>query len=359
MRRFIMSALLAIAVVAIASPSAPAQVVFGQVGYVPYGYRFGYGYSFGGPGYRFSGFWGGTTVAAVPVWGPVAVGPWGSFGGVGVAPSPWWGWGGGWGGWGAPGWWAPQPPIVVVQPPPIIIAGNAEPAAVAAVPPAPKPAPNPFAAARAEEGVRRGDLLVVRPQKNAVAPAAAQAPAEMLPPPAAFARGGVPLLERGAALPAKPADRARFEVERARKAFNDGEYGRAAERLADAIAAQPNDPMPYFLLAQARTARGDYVNAVAAIRDGMAHAQDWPATSFRLREIYGAGDKNFDEHLRELKDAVTAQPNDPTLLFLLGYHYWFLGERSEAVPLFKKASRLVKDQSLIERFLAEAEGKKA
>ena len=45
--------------------------------------------------------------------------------------------------------------------------------------------------------------------------------------------------------------------------------------------------------------------------------------------------------------------------FLLGYHLWFLGEKAEAVKLFKRASRQVKDRTLIERFLAEAEGKKA
>src|SRR5690242_15380123 len=82
-----------------------AQVIFGPVGYTGWGFRSGF--HFAGPGYHFGWSWG--SRYAIPVWGPVAVGPWGSFGGIGVTTgfwgynpwalgawgyNPWWGWGG-------------------------------------------------------------------------------------------------------------------------------------------------------------------------------------------------------------------------------------------------------------------------
>jgi predicted Zn-dependent protease len=176
-------------------------------------------------------------------------------------------------------------------------------------------------------------------------------------PPAGFAWPG--FAPEPTEVPKEPKPRAAFEVTQAKAAFAAGEYGRAAERLADAIAASPEEPLAYFLLAQARTARGEYAAAVAAIRDGMRRAPDWPATTFRLKELYGPNAAAFDEHLAELKQAAAAAPTDPTLGFLLGYHLWFLGEKAEAVRLFKRSSRQVKDRGLIEHYLAEAEGKKA
>jgi predicted Zn-dependent protease len=202
----------------------------------------------------------------------------------------------------------------------------------------------------AYDAVRRGELLVVRPNGGGIA--------NKLPEPEpGFARRG--FAPEPAELPKDPKQRAAFEVTQAKAAFASGEYGRAAERLVDAIAASPEESLAYFLLAQARVARGEYAEAVAAIRDGMRRAPDWPATKFNLKELYGPNAAAFDEHLGELKKAAAADPTDPTLGFLLGYHLWFLGEKAEAVKLFRRAARQVKDRGLIERFLAEAEGKKA
>jgi predicted Zn-dependent protease len=155
-------------------------------------------------------------------------------------------------------------------------------------------------------------------------------------------------------VPADPKARAAFEVARARAAFAEGQYGRAAERLADAIAADPAAALPYFLLAQARTARGEYAEAVAAIRDGMKHAPDWPTFGFNLKELYGAAAVKFDAHLGDLRAAAAADPDDPAVGFLLGYHLWFLGEKAEAVKMFRKVSRQVLGNEVIERFLAVA-----
>ena len=290
-------------------------------------------FAFGGKRVAVQGVIGGGVVAG-PVWGPPAFAPWGYYGGPVSVVAP-------------VGYWV-APPVVVV-PPPVVVVGATAPALRYGLfgpddrpqPGTFDPIPDPLARRRVADAVQRGDLLVVHPGG----------------PAPGFARPGV--APEPAAVPKEPKQRAAFEVSQAKHAFASGEYGRATERLADAIAAGPEEPLAYFLLAQARTARGEYAEAVAAIRDGMRHAPDWPATTFRLTELYGPNAAVLDEHLKELKAAAAANPADPTLGFLLGYHLWFLGEKAEAVKLFKRAARQVKDRGLIERFLAEAEGKKA
>jgi hypothetical protein len=189
---------------------------------------------------------------------------------------------------------------------------------------------------------RRDDnFLVVRPKKADAAPAvpAARPP---LPAPAGVAAGG-PL--------AVPQAEAARQIALARAAFAADQYGRAAERLQAAIDADSTGPLAYFLLAQVRTARGEYAEAVAAVRDGMRHAPDWPDSGFRPAELYAGRADRLDAHLAELRAAVAAAPDDPTVGFLLGYHLWFLGRRDEAARLFRRVLPAVRDAGVVGRFL--------
>jgi len=369
MRKIVAAAVIAATWLAVDAASARAQILFGPVGYsnYSYGYRSGFGFGYNGRHFGFGGSYQYFHQVSYPNFAPIAVGPWGAFGGIGVVPwgySPWghspWGyspWG--YSPWAQPFYVAPQ--VFVVQPPVVVVGANDPwaPRAVAARP----PEPLAFAAAappKVDAAVRRGDLLVVRPNGEGLKPLAGFAPVkppEPLPekPPAGFAREVPPV---PAVPPADPKARSAFEVGRAKEAFAAGAYGRAAERLADAIKAAPNEAVPYFLLAQAYVARGEYAAAVATIKDGFRRDPDWPAAAFQLNAIYGPNAAALDEHLKDLSRAAAADGDDPTLGFLLGYHEWFRGRTAEAVRLFKKATKLVKDNGVIERFLLEAEGKK-
>lgn len=350
MRRTLAVLAVAAAVTLDARPAA-AQVVVGPVGYAANFSFHRYGWGFAGPGFAYGGFSRGYQWNVAPVWGPVAVGPWGAYGGV--YANPYLGWG-----WGVP---VAPPPVVIVQqaapqPLPRGIAGgfnrfrdDAEPDVPAGVPDIP---------ARP-----KGDFLVVKPIPDGVGrppvrpripdPADPAGPKFVRPP----AGGG---LARGLVVPpADPKDLAVFHVRLARFAFADEQYGRAAEQLAFAIAATPADPVPYFLLAQVRTATGDYAGAVAAIRDGMTRDPDWPVSTFRVRELYGRFPARFDDHFAELKAVSAANPGDPTLAFLVGYHLWFLGDKADAAKLFRRAAERVRDPGIVERFLLEFDNKKA
>lgn len=254
----------------------------------------------------------------------------GAWGGYWAPPPPVWGYGSPWYGYGAP--FVVTPPIVVVRPvqfvepmqPPLL--------------PAPLRLPDPPAGAWANAAADRGEFVVIRPRK----------PGDAAPPAPAPAKRVVRAPEGP---PADPKGRAAFEIAQAKESFVAGQYGRAMERLAEALKAEPTNPRPHFLLAQCRVARTEYAEAVAAIRDGLALAPDWPTKTFDLRAFYGPSAPLLDEHVAGLKAAAKADPADATLTFLLGYHLWFLGDQAEAEKLFRDAVKRVRDPSVIEAFL--------
>lgn len=227
--------------------------------------------------------------------------------------------------WGVVGVVAPQPPQIVIVVPPL---------------PPPPAVEDPIALARIDDAIKRGDFLVIKPQKNDVRVA-----------------GGLDLLElpKPAELevpPDEPKSRSKYLIEKAREAFLLGELGRSAERLQAAIALAPNAPLPYFLLAQVHVARGEYPEAVATIREGMRKNPDWPAAKFDPTTMYSRPEF-FDPDLQRLKAAHEAKPDDPALLFLYGYQLFFLGDRKEAAKLFQRAAARTKENAIIERFLLE------
>ena len=314
---------------------ARGQVVYGPVGW---GHGGGVGFAFGGKRFAVTGFVGGGFGVAGPVWGPPVYGPWCYHGGPWsvVAPASYW----------------VAPPVVFAPPPVVLVGYAAGPrfnGGFGGFGPDDRPRPDfdlppardPFAAERVNAAVNRGDLLVFRPNGGGVQ-----------------AAGGAPRPPDPPRVKPEPVAVAKDPKDLAKEAFVAGQYGRAAERLAAAVATRPDDAATYFLLAQARVALGEYAGAVEAIRDGMRRAANWPAAKVHLREVYGPNAAAFDEHLAELKKAAAADPADPTLGFLLGYHLWFLGEKAEAVKLFERAGKRVRDGGVIERFLREAGGKK-
>lgn len=242
------------------------------------------------------------------------------------APPPAWGWPPVYGygyGFGYPF----VAPPVVVSPPPVIVVNFNQPVEREREPAAPAPGPK----------------LERLPKPNDPGP-----PPKFPPfaPPAELGPTEVP--------EADPAAEAARQVRLAREAFAAGAYGRAAERLAAASKATPDDPLPYLLTAQARFAGGRYADAVTAVREGMRRSPDWPAAAFRPRELYGPDPDRFGAHLTELRRAAAAHPGAASLRFLLAYQLWFGGDRAEAVRLFRAVAAEVRDPAEAERFIREA-----
>jgi len=155
--------------------------------------------------------------------------------------------------------------------------------------------------------------------------------------------------------PKKPLGRADADrlAEAGRKAFTAGQYGRALELFRRAVEIMPDEGSTHFLVSQAEFALGKYREAVAAITAGMAVRPDWPDARFVVRDLYWKSPEVFDDHLKALRQAVEAFPDDPGLLFLLGHQLWFDGKPDEARPLFQKAVALTKGQAPAAKFLAK------
>jgi Tfp pilus assembly protein PilF len=329
--------LVLVAVLAL-SELAPARAQFG-LGYgggYSGGYRGGFGVSFGGPRFRVGGFYGFSGGFGGRAFGFAPVAPFGPFGPVGFVPLGAFGFGYPfWGGWSpvfgfGPGFGFAPPTVVVPVPVPVPVpSGDAASGSL----------PSRNDTTLLPQSVRPGDFLVIAPRKEVTVPEVARVAAAPRPvrpviafdpfKPAAAVRAEVPEVDL-------KKEAARL-VRLARTAFAGGDYGRAAEHFERAISADPTDAAAYFWLAQAKFASGHYAEAVARIREGLARDPRWPGTAFDPAALYGDRPERFVVHLLALRKAVTDNPNQATLEFLLGYELWFSGEKAEADKLFRAA----------------------
>lgn len=198
---------------------------------------------------------------------------------------------------------------------------------------------------RVDDAVKRGDFVVFEPGK-AVAKRPDVPPAKIPDAPAK----PVPAKSQEKP-PTEPAALARFQLLKGQEAFDAGELGRATERLAAAVAADPTLAAAHFKLAQVRVARGQYPEAMDAIRDGMKNVANWPNAAVRADDLYATNPKRQAADVADLKAALDAAPNDSTLTFLYAHQLWFSGDRAAATELFRKLEGKVKEKALVEAFL--------
>jgi tetratricopeptide (TPR) repeat protein len=194
-----------------------------------------------------------------------------------------------------------------------------------------------MAKAKVDAAVKAGEFVVFEPGK--APPKRAEVPPPQLP---------------DSPKPAPPADPkaiARLYLQRGQSAFDAGELGRATERFAAAVAADPTLGDTHFNLAQVRIARGQYAEAMDAIREGVKRLPDWADARFRADELYLAHPKRQATDVADLKAAMEASPTDTTLAFLYAHHLWFAGDKAKAGELFRTLKDKVKDQEVLSPFV--------
>jgi tetratricopeptide (TPR) repeat protein len=129
-----------------------------------------------------------------------------------------------------------------------------------------------------------------------------------------------------------------------RRDFWRGHYDQALAHWELALAENPDSGVIRLLLAQAYFALGKYEAAASAAQAGMHSLpqRDWGSVVRNYRHVY-ANIQDYTDQLRKLEAARTAQPDDVTLRFLLGYHFGFLGYPRQAVTELDKALALQPD----------------
>lgn len=262
----------------------------------------------------------------------------------------------GWGGfgWGGGYWVVPQPPVVVVRPLPPRFEDprDREPEPIRAEH-RESPEERAVAVARVNAAVEKGDLMVFTPGKPVARAPVPPAQVEDRP----RAAGKPPVALDPPKLPADPKERFQFHLDAGKAAFAAEEYGRARDQFRAAVAVQPDDSRGHMLLAQAHTARGEYAEAVAAIRAGVAKSPDWPMLRFRVADLYGDRRERLAEHLAALRVAAEGRDATPTVRFLFANQSWFAGDRLRAAELFRTLRPVVKDVAEIDAFLRAADGR--
>jgi Tetratricopeptide repeat len=134
-------------------------------------------------------------------------------------------------------------------------------------------------------------------------------------------------------------------------AIAQGTFARAERRFHDAIAADPSQPMPYFLLAEACVALGKYQESMQAIEEGMRSWPLWPLARFQPAQLFDPARGAYVEQMQRLMEAQARHPDEASLNFLVAYHLWFDGHKDQAVAWFKTALAKGATPTVVDRFL--------
>jgi hypothetical protein len=152
--------------------------------------------------------------------------------------------------------------------------------------------------------------------------------------------------------PQTPREKSNLQLELGAAAFGSAQYGLATQRFRLAAEIDDKNPMAYFLLAQGYFALNQYEEAVKAIHQGMDLDPLWPQAKFHPRlDLYKGIEMEFAAHLERLEKVAKANPKSATVLFLLGYQFWFDGQQLKSQPYFQQARPLANDPAHIDRFL--------
>lgn len=192
------------------------------------------------------------------------------------------------------------------------------------------------AKARVDKAVKSGEFVVFEPGKALPNQKRAEPPPAKIP---------------DSPKVVDPAAVARLHLTRGQAALEAGELGRATERFAAAVAADSKLGEAHFQLAQVRVTRGQYAEAVDAIRAGMKNVPGWADARFRPDDLYLTQPKRLVADIADLKAAFDTAPTDSTLAFLYAHHLWFGGDKKTAGELFHNLADKVKDQELISPFV--------
>lgn len=136
-------------------------------------------------------------------------------------------------------------------------------------------------------------------------------------------------------------------AEQGEQEFKDGNYEKAATAWRHAIVEEPQNGLLLMMLSQALFADGKFDEAAGALQQGMLATpeESWGIVPQNFKDLYGSN-SDYSKQLKELEAARKANPDDPALRFLLGYHYGYLGYHTEAVTELDKGLEIVKQDEL-------------
>ena len=116
--------------------------------------------------------------------------------------------------------------------------------------------------------------------------------------------------------------------------FHRGEYEAAKEQFCEGARRFPYQPIPRLAKGHTLFALRDYRAAARALQEGIHLEPAWSRSGIDLRYFF-RDPREFDANLDDLAASLTAEPEDPDLLFLSAYALHFSGRPDEAQRLFR------------------------
>jgi tetratricopeptide (TPR) repeat protein len=142
--------------------------------------------------------------------------------------------------------------------------------------------------------------------------------------------------------------------------FKAGNYRQAARNWRHSLVDDARNGAVVMLLGQSLFAMGQYDEAAGAVQQGLRMLPDdkWGVVVENYKELY-PNQGLYTKHLRALEDARDAKPDSPSLRFLLGYHYAYLGYPQQALRELDKGIALAPKDEMAQKLREKQAGKSA
>jgi hypothetical protein len=124
--------------------------------------------------------------------------------------------------------------------------------------------------------------------------------------------------------------------EEAVSAFEAGDYSKASDKFAEAMALAPDDMVLPFAYVQAKFADKKYLHAAQTLRDALAKVPAEEEGIFYPRGLY-ADEEVLFEQIDRLAEAVPLRDFDADLQLLLGYQLLGVASIEEAIEPLQQA----------------------
>ena len=150
---------------------------------------------------------------------------------------------------------------------------------------------------------------------------------------------------------AEARDRARQFIEFGDAQFRDRNLAGAYDRYKKAGEAAPDLAEAWFRQGHALADLGRYDQAAAAFRRGLGLRPDWPASGFKLADLYGDNRAARAAMFEAVERAIAARPADVNAQYVAAVQLFFDGRLELARTALERASKLGEAASNIEPFL--------
>ena len=123
--------------------------------------------------------------------------------------------------------------------------------------------------------------------------------------------------------------------------FKAGKYDEAIKDWQHALVDVPRNGAYIMLMSQAFFATGRYNEAAGAVQAGtqLLPEKDWGVVVQNYKELY-SNQGDYTNQLRALEKARTDKQDEPSLRFLLGWHYHYLGYPTQSLKEIDRAVEL-------------------